>query len=381
MAVIVFLLCSCKASKIETNTEQNSDTYIQNEDFQNYLGTFSTFVKVDSGYCFISDSKLYFYDTVEQNAYPVCSKANCKHINSTCESYLSPLKFYPGMGMYYYNNSIYLLGHEDTESQIQHVYIYQISLENFKQKKAAYLFDSTGNISIVSMIHRGYVYFTNDGEEMEKTTATLQRVRLGDIKKQSAEKIFEFTGIGASILSLSAYGNNVFFNTSFYSDTKGNGYTTVLNYINIHTLNDEQIPERKYSHLADNGKVYYCKDENTINSYNLDTKANEFFCNLKGPCYISADSKYVYFDNLQSIIIGKTDKKDRKIFVYDKDGNYVTEITPKSPKDDCYFGGDDIMIFKEVITGETVESDGINGYYVLDKSQLTSPNKEFINME
>lgn len=47
------------------------------------------------------------------------------------------------------------------------------------------------------------------------------------------------------------------------------------------------------------------------------------------PAYISADSNYVYFDNLQSIYIDKIDKKDRKIFVYDKSGKYVTEITPK----------------------------------------------------
>ncbi len=49
--------------------------------------------------------------------------------------------------------------------------------------------------------------------------------------------------------------------------------------------------------------------------------------------------------------------------------------------EDCYFGGDDIMIFKEVIAGELIESDGAKGYYVLDKSQLTSDNKQFIDME
>ena len=113
----------------------------------------------------------------------------------------------------------------------------------------------------------------------------------------------------------------------------------------------------------------------------MNTKENEFFCDIQGPCYISGDNNYVYLDNLQSIIVGKTNEKDRKIFVYDKEGNYITEITPKNPKDDCYFGGDDIMIFKEIITGEVIESDGEKGYYVLDKSQLISHNKQFIDME
>ena len=99
------------------------------------------------------------------------------------------------------------------------------------------------------------------------------------------------------------------------------------------------------------------------------------------PAYISADSNYVYFDNLQSIYIDKIDEKDRKIFVYDKSGKYITEITPKNPKDDCYFGGDDMMIFKEIIADEVTEADGAKGYYVLDKSQLKSPDKQFIDME
>ena len=73
---------------------------------------------------------------------------------------------------------------------------------------------------------------------------------------------------------------------------------------------------------------------------------------------------------------------DRKIYVYDKKGSFVTEIVPKNPTDACYFGGDDVMIFKEItVTGEVVESEGAKGYYVLDKSQLTSPDKQFIDME
>ena len=84
---------------------------------------------------------------------------------------------------------------------------------------------------------------------------------------------------------------------------------------------------------------------------------------------------------MQSIIVGNSKEKDRKIFVYDKSGKYITEITPKNPKDDCYFGGDDMMIFKEIIADEVTEADGAKGYYVLDKSQLKSPDKQFIDME
>ncbi len=379
--IICFSLCSCSANTIEVNLEQNSDSYIQNEDCQNYLGSFSTFVKVDDGYYFISGSMLFYYDTEKQEAYPVCDKANCNHSDSDCTAYLSPLKFYPGMSIYYYNNALYLLGHEDDGLSHQQVYMYQISLDSFKQKKAAYLFDGTSGISVVCTIHRGYIYFANGSGQMEETTAELYRVKLGDTSENSAEKIFEFKAIGADIASLSAYGNNLFFNTCSFEDEQGNGNKSVLNYINIHTLETKQIPERKYSHFADKNSVYYFSDENTVSRYDLNSNESEPFCSINGPCYISADNNYVYFDNLQSIIVGRTKKEDRKIFVYDKEGNFVTEITPKNQKDDCYFGGDDIMIFKEVIAGELIESDGAKGYYVLDKSQLTSDNKQFIDME
>lgn len=379
--MIFSLLCSCSTNQIKTNVNQDSNNYIANEDFQNYISEMSSFVKVKDGYYFTSDALLFYYDTENNQAYPVCNKTNCTHSDSNCQAYLSPLKFYPEMSMYYYDNALYLLGREKKGASSESVYIYQISLENFKQKKAAYLFDSASSISVVCIIHRGYVYFSYDGGEMEETKATLYRTKLGELSKNSPEKIFEFNGIGASIARLSAYGNKLFFNTSSYSDLQGNGYETVLNCMDIHTLENKTIPQRKYSHFADEGKVYYFKDENTVAYYDLSNQKHKIFCKIDGPCYISADDNYIYFDNLQSIIVGNSKESDRKIFVYDKSGKYVTEITPKNPKDDCYFGGDDMMIFKEIIADEVTEADGTKGYYVLDKSQLKSPDKQFIDME
>ena len=149
---------------------------------------------------------------------------------------------------------------------------------------------------MVCIIHRGYVYFSYDGGEMEETKATLYRTKLGELSKNSPEKIFEFNGIGASIARLSAYGNKLFFNTSSYSDLQGNGYETVLNCMDIHTLENKTIPQRKYSHFADEGKVYYFKDENTVAYYDLSNQKHKIFCKIDGPCYISADDNYIYFD-------------------------------------------------------------------------------------
>lgn len=113
------------------------------------------------------------------------------------------------------------------------------------------------------------------------------------------------------------------------------------------------------------------KNENTVYRIDLATNEETFFCDIDGPCYISADSNYVYFDNLQSIYAG-TDADNRKIFVYDKSGKCITYIVPQSPKDECYFGGDDYMFFKDMGSNSKV--------YSFDKSLLTSTDRQFIDM-
>lgn len=149
--------------------------------------------------------------------------------------------------------------------------MYRISLENYKRSKAVYLFDGTSGISIACIVHRRYVYFTNDGGQSQETTATLQRVKLGETSEKSAEIIFEYTAIGVSIANITAYGNNIFFNTSSYSDEQGNGYQTVLNYMDINTSQVYQISERKYSHFVSENGVYYFKDENTVKYFDIKT--------------------------------------------------------------------------------------------------------------
>lgn len=386
ITVLSLALSGCSKENSNINTEQNATTYVENEDFQNFFGNFYNIAKVKNGYYFFTGMNLYYYDAKSKEAYPVCNKPNCDH-NGDCTSFFSIFSYYP-FELSYYNNSLYVLGWEE-EGNIRHNYIYEISLDNFKRKKAAYLFDSTDSMNSVHfIIHRGYVYFLKGiSGNLEERTDYIYRVKLGNKnKKKDAEKIYEFSGIGASINGLIASGNNIIISNNCYGDTNGNDYKTSYSLIDIHSLKSKEIVGNKaYSLFANGNNIFYEKGTDTVNCINLDTKEEKFFCEINGPAYISADSNYIYFDNIQSVYIDKNEEKDRKILVYDKKGNYVTEIVPKNPKDDCYFGGDDIMIFKENIVGETITNDGdtngAKGYYVLDKSQLTTPDKQFIDME
>ncbi len=382
MFMITLLLCTgCSSDKINININQNSEEYIANEDYQYFLDSYSSFIKTDGGYYFVTDLKLYFYDTEKKESYPVCSKANCKHSDSDCSAYLSPLKYIPMAGMSYYDHSLYILGYEKSGESKRQNYIYQINLDNFKHKKAAYLFDSSSAFSVDYVVHRGYVYFVYGQSSMTQGSTVLYRTKLGNTKNDAPEAIYEFSGIGTNLFGLSAYGNNLFFITSSYEDEEGNGYETTGNIMDIHSLEAKEGVDALFASYLNEEYIYFENDKNSVHRIHIHTNEEEFFCNIDGPAYISADSKYIYFDNRQKMHIEKN-FNDRKIYVYDKKGSFVTEIVPKNPTDACYFGGDDIMIFKEItVTDEVVESEGANGYYVLDKSQIASPDKQFIDME
>lgn len=382
LLVFICSLFGCSGANIQVNTEQASDTYIANEDYQNYLNLYSKAAKTEDGYYLISDNHLYFLDKDTYHATIVCSKINCEHNDEGCSAFFSTFHFFP-IQLSYYNHALYLLGWETEGSNIHNNYIYQISLDNFKRKKAVYMNNTNGLSTPVFLLHRGYVYYTSGSSIMQKTTAVLYRKPLGNTDKNDAgEKVFEITGYGANINDISAYGNSVFISASDYKNEKGDGYNTVVRCVDIHSLNIKNIMNsNKFAAYADCNYVYYENDETTVNRIDINTNEDTFFCNINGPCYISADSNYLYFDNLQSIYIGKTEEKGRKISVYDKSGKHITDIIPKNPKDDCYFGGDDIMIFKEVVAGEAIAENGAKGYYVLDKAQLTSSDKQFIDME
>ena len=72
------------------------------------------------------------------------------------------------------------------------------------------MFDSSEQLSVMYAMHRGYVYFVHGESPMKESTATLYRAKIGDTSDTAPEAIYTFSGIGATIFGLSAYGNNLF---------------------------------------------------------------------------------------------------------------------------------------------------------------------------
>lgn len=372
---IILSFNGCFHNKIQVNINQTSNKYITNEDYQNYLNLYSKMAMTEDGYYFINNNHLCFFDKESLETIIVCNKVNCEHNDDSCTAYFSVLNFYP-IQLAYYDDALYLLGWETEGANIHHNYIYQISLDNYKRKKSAFISNSNGISSAVFIIHRGYIYYVSNTDTMQKNTTELYRKQLGNTdKKDKGEKIFDITDYGTQIFGLSAYGNNVFFSVASYEDESGNGYNTSLNCIDIHTLKSKTIIENnQYSYFADDQYIYYERDKNTVNKINLDTNEETFFCNIDDPCYISADENYLYFDNQQAIYINE-DTADRLITAVDKNtGKVIASVSPKNKEDECLFGGNDFIFFKEIT------SEGLQKYYSIDKTKLTQNKIDYIDM-
>lgn len=65
------LLSGCSDGRGEVNTEQNSQAYVEDEDYQNFLYPMSAFVKVENGYYFFNRLMLYYFDAQTKETYPV----------------------------------------------------------------------------------------------------------------------------------------------------------------------------------------------------------------------------------------------------------------------------------------------------------------------
>lgn len=384
LAGIMLLLSGCAGS--EVNMAQNSPDYIEEEDFQNFLDPLSAFAKAPNGYYFLNGLLLYFFDPQTEKAYVACSNPNCNHQSSECMAFFNIFQFYP-FQLAYYQNALYVLGWEE-DGSVRHNYLYSISLDDYKRKKTVYLFDGTDRATVSFIVHRGYVYFTRGGADLKEQTACLYRAKLGETStKKEPESVFEFSGIGAWISSqMQAVGNRVLLRCDSYGDTQGNDQTSSYVLLDIHTLETQKLalPGSIHSLFLDENCVYYVNGENTVTRLDLGTNEETPFCEVDGLCYMSADSRYLYFDNQQSVSASILEEEQRKIAVYDKNGNHVTDVVPKNPNDECYFGGDDFMFFNAHIPGTSKsgeETKNAKDYYALNKSQLTSAGKTFVMLE
>ena len=113
----------------------------------------------------------------------------------------------------------------------------------------------------------------------KETTACLFRKKIGSkSKKDKAEVIYKFSGIGAELSNIKASGNNLILMNSSFSDTDGNGYKTSYTLIDIHSLKARQLKDDKaYSLFVDGDCAYYGNRSGEVYCINLTTNKENFF--------------------------------------------------------------------------------------------------------
>lgn len=383
-AVLLFASAGCSGQKIEANISQSAETYVAGEDFQYFLKPFWGWTQAKDGYFLLSNGLLQYLDPQTLQMRPTCSDPNCEHNNTDCPAYfmMSPSEkdsFSPIGGLDNYGDDLYLFGWQEESRALRHNFIYQVSTDTFKRQKAAYLFDSGSSMDILCTMHRGYVYFVRGGADgLDEATATLYRVPLGSTDTDNQpETVYEFTGYGANILGMSAFGNNFFFETRSYTDADGSTETTQLLCTDIHTLETRTVLESvPYSYFAADGYVYYQSDVQSLHRLDLKTGEDMLFYKTNQLCNLSADSNYIYLDNAMTMNLDER-ITGRVITVIDKSGNPVTTVVPRAADDQCYFGGDDLMLFSYQKQDPENPDNEITLYYALDKSTLTSDEHTF----
>lgn len=354
-------------NEIDRNIDFGDITYNSNTDIQNYYQYFNEAVSYNIGYYIFENLKsgnrlLEYFDRQTGVILPVCSKADCKHEDESCDAVFS----YEFDGyLSYYNGNLYTVFSEWNDDMTLTRTLYKISLDGSRREK---LFDlstlgASGEFQGVSgtefKIHRGYVYYAyTDGD-----TSHLFVRKLDDDKE--AVEICRCSGLYSLISDMMGYGDGIMFQTYTYNDADGADVCGKIIYYNQGSGQLSLIFEGNLGSFAiyDNGIVYF--DGKDIKMLDLSDYESEV---LAEECrgYPSYDGKYIYVDNIWECEC-EDDLSKRKIDVYDMAGRLVDSISLPDNSWETGFG-DEYYLFQRFDEGEM---------YAFDKSQIGTGSYEW----
>ena len=372
--LILISLFGCSKETSELNID--SENYLFDTDYQYFINSTSVMARSDKGYYYFDDCLLKFFDTEKRIETVVCDQSNCEHTDNDCSAYFD--HHYSKTVLSYYNGSL-ITDYIETKNNISTHYACSISTDGKSRKKKCKLYKTTGSSSARFCVHRGYVYLVRElaSEEKNKSTLKIYKAPL-ETKKNSLQEIFSFTGYDCSLTGFEIYANHLYFDLSYYTDSKGNGYSTVV--FDYDLINDKcneiNLNNYEYGFIVNNRNiVYYNKKSQNYDIYNIDTKKVINKININEIGYISFDGENYYIDTAQSVNIGINDI--RTIYIVNPQGKILKEISIDNDNQ-CHFGYKDFIFFDKY-NNEFGSSKIIKIYY--DKAINNSSNSEFISVE
>lgn len=298
----------------------------------------------ETGYYYMVNDFLKFYDKAQEKSIPVCAQANCKHTSETCDAYFDLRKFRTELGIWYYNDKLYMIGTDDNYSEYA---LWSVNLDGTERDKVTTLYKYEGeqdNIYSITL-HRGYLYYALANYDFTEP-ASLYQV---EVKHNAKPKtIYSADESDTTIYRFKGYGDGIFFQQGNYNNGNRDdveNYSADVKYITSEGECYQVLagPEKFYN-IVDN-KLYYSSDEGEIYAYDWIADTQELFFDAGAICNISFDEKYVYLDNHYGVkASNELTAEDREIMCISKSGEMVHSLNiHRHASDACIFGDEDYL--------------------------------------
>ena len=256
----VFLALTGCGSQAVVESSYYGEEYQQGTDYNYssyyFLQNGQSMICTEQGYYFIAGGYLFFTDSAESQAVPLCFKTDCLHQEETdpkqipnCDAFLGG-QVTQTCFLGYYQDHIYTICLDKATGYDNLV---EMKLDG-SDRRVLYMIDNT-NMPQGMFMHRGVIYFVNkqknlDGESRYGLNAI-------SVVSGSGEPVQVYTGVYKDgwIQNVLAYGNYVFFRDCYYTEESFDG--SVLMY-DIRTGESEKLLE------GDNSSIYGIEDEGLL---------------------------------------------------------------------------------------------------------------------
>jgi len=278
--VLVFAFlpgCSGKGNKPASGEYEYSDYIFNNDEAQYYMSNDAA--AAETGYYYIAKSPistssyrfLYYFDMVNKNSLPLCTKLNCAHNDKSCDAYLSGEECLSS-NIWYYNQRIYMI---ERKSEKDIVVSYD---KTGRDKREGAVLSVDGRSVDISYggacVSHGKLYYIIKGEKSQ----FLYEVPF--IGKDAPKLIKEYTSEYeiSEHLTLYAIGDRVYI-------TLESGITSDINNYIIECIDiSGGEPVRKFDYIADQASIQgEIKDWDQQAIY--DIEGNFYFASVSDNAY------------------------------------------------------------------------------------------------
>ncbi len=320
MFLFMVLLSGCD----KTNQKDYGKEYIPGYDAQNFAIYESSAAYTEGGFYAINDytEHIEYIDSATKESVSLCAKPDCNHDNENCNAYFC----FP-RNLNLYNGYLYLIVNDfiDTYSYS----LYRVSLDGSERKEIGTIYrtdEEDAACSSMFFTHRGYGYLLINwvfNDNLNQRSQCMYRVNMETAEK---EVVYEVTGYNPQIYPMLVEGNYIYLSVDL-QDSNNELVSNIIRY-DIRNKNTEELykpdghiflsvhDDITYTMCSNqiSGKdIYSVYDENNIEMlYSYDSEMP----------FIYRDTEYLYWDNY----MGNEDNGNRKVSIYDYDGNLVSEV-------------------------------------------------------